>query len=488
MDDRQKKTDRAVKVLVGVILALVFAASAAVLVMFRFGISPETLLSEPEATAEPAAGLAGNRWQYLDGGREPGAGNLWTTGHYDAGDWQTGSGRFAADAGALGSGAGVVLARPEEGGAATYFFRRAFTMGSLDDVEALRGTIRYSDAVLVYLNGTVIFAGNVPEGGYETNQSGGCAMDPGAVHEDAFLVTDLTMLREGTNVLAVELHQSSAAGRNAFFQMVHFGLLNEEVSETPPQLRDVFLEQGDGEGQVFVNWLTGSDGYYALEYMTAKEYAGLTDMENGFHLYAARVLMGRTYDEARDCYLDRAPISHLKAGEEYLCRVVEVGSGAASDILRFTAAGNNRCAFAVLGGRLTAAGAGRQIDMAADKAGGLDFLVSPRSLLDGGQEPARHIPARLIPAEGADCFPFQDTLVVVLGEGMVDAAQQEAYVRRAMETCPLSWTVVVMPGDKNSAANGEKLRQALDVDMVVDPSAQDVFLAEVGLDGPIPVG
>ena len=388
MNDHSKSS-HIIRLLVGLFIALAFAVSVLILALPRLGVSLEELWAEDGAPESPdisaeASSVAEGAWRYMDAGAEPGVGALWTTGYYDAEDWKRGDAPFAERA----SGGGCQLLPDQSadgGGSPSFYFRREFQLDSLDNVFAISGTVRYSDAVLVYLNGEVIFAGNVPAGGFAAGTDLGCAADPGTVHEDSFLVTDLSALRVGENILAVELHQAAADGGSACFQMPYFNLLAEETQAPVPAPENIFLEMGDMGRQIWVDWLTEDAGYYELQYMTADEYEALEDKENGFSLYADRAFMGRTSDGERDCYLDRGPITDLKAGEEYLYRVAAVGSDTASELMRFTAPENNRYTFAVLGGALGPDETAAEMDAAAERAGRLDLLIAPRRLIDGGQ-------------------------------------------------------------------------------------------------------
>ena len=483
MNDHSKSS-HIIRLLVGLFIALAFAVSVLILALPRLGVSLEELWAEDGAPESPdisaeASSVAEGAWRYMDAGAEPGVGALWTTGYYDAEDWKRGDAPFAERA----SGGGCQLLPDQSadgGGSPSFYFRREFQLDSLDNVFAISGTVRYSDAVLVYLNGEVIFAGNVPAGGFAAGTDLGCAADPGTVHEDSFLVTDLSALRVGENILAVELHQAAADGGSACFQMPYFNLLAEETQAPVPAPENIFLEMGDMGRQIWVDWLTEDAGYYELQYMTADEYEALEDKENGFSLYADRAFMGRTSDGERDCYLDRGPITDLKAGEEYLYRVAAVGSDTASELMRFTAPENNRYTFTVLGGALGPDETAAEMDAAAERAGRLDLLIAPRRLIDGGQEPARRIPSRLIPREGADSFAYLDALIVILGEQVTDPDLQAAYIREAAEGADQAWLIAVAP----APADGRQLPEDLGADLVIHPEQQDVLLVEMTGDGP----
>ena len=195
----------------------------------------------------------------------PGAGNtgkqMCIRDRYDTSRWKEGRGVFAAPESAGAGGAGVVLQAetPEHGEAGTYFFRKEFELDGIDEILSMEGQIRYSDAVIVYLNGEIIFAGNVPAGGYESNQETGTAQASEGVQESYFQVTDLSALRAGRNILAVEVHQEDMEQNDAYFSFQGFRLLGIELEEDEPDIRglmpvsythlDVYKRQGRGSGE-----------------------------------------------------------------------------------------------------------------------------------------------------------------------------------------------------------------------------------------------
>ncbi|MFP5304061.1 hypothetical protein R2R70_23055, partial [Cobetia sp. SIMBA_158] len=76
-----------------------------------------------------------------------------------------------------------------------------FTVEDIENIKLMKGKIHFNDAVLVYLNGNIIFAGNVPAGGYKSNQESGVAEHVDGVQSMNFEVTDMSSLVEGENIL-----------------------------------------------------------------------------------------------------------------------------------------------------------------------------------------------------------------------------------------------------------------------------------------------
>ncbi len=141
-------------------------------------------------------------WKYLSSGVDPGAG--WADPGFDDGTWAVGPAPFAApDAGAT---------RLAEGGAeppTTIWFRTTFEVDDPSRISELRAAIRADDGVVVHINGQEAVRRNVPAtepmyGDDEMVLKGhGIPVTPG-------------MLVQGTNTIAVELHQYEGSADASF--------------------------------------------------------------------------------------------------------------------------------------------------------------------------------------------------------------------------------------------------------------------------------
>jgi hypothetical protein len=160
----------------------------------------------------------GSVWKYWDAGTD--LGTAWR-GDFDDASWSTG-------AGPLGFGETYVATTVKKGPITTYF-RRTFTIDDPAAVTAMAAELMYDDGVVVYLNGLEIGREAMPAGTITaTTQSSG--------HEanNTYLSFDWThhvdVLRAGTNVLAVEVHQAGTASSDLVFDLS----LTLETDEAPP--------------------------------------------------------------------------------------------------------------------------------------------------------------------------------------------------------------------------------------------------------------
>jgi hypothetical protein len=100
-------------------------------------------------------------------------------------------------------------------GRITYYFRTTFTAPSNANFSALQVTHFFDDGAVVYLNGQELYRYNMPGGvvNYSTFSSSGVS---GAPQELGPFPVPLTNLVAGSNVLAVEVHQSDAGSSDVY--------------------------------------------------------------------------------------------------------------------------------------------------------------------------------------------------------------------------------------------------------------------------------
>ena len=161
-------------------------------------------------------------WRYLDDGSDPagsGSRTSWTLDSFDDSNWKTSKGnsaRFGAIAGKLsdfkdGTKTDVLLNQYKSDGknVSTYFFRTELNIDKLPtDADTVVCSVSFDDAVIVYLNGTKLASFYEPSGGFATNLSyGGSGLGTPITTTFSF---DVSLLKKGKNIVAVELHQANA--------------------------------------------------------------------------------------------------------------------------------------------------------------------------------------------------------------------------------------------------------------------------------------
>ena len=260
-----------------------------------------------------------SKWKYMDADQEPGVGNVWTTLEYSADFWEDMDGVFQKDL-------------SEDKVSSTIFFRYEFNAKDIAKYRHMEGNISYADAVIVYLNGSIIYTGNVPNNGYYSNQDMGASNIVYYNESDNFYITDLSELKEGKNVISVEVHRKDVDSTNMYFHFPYLRLSEIEKEEIVPDTKGLVLFKGNEWDEVEISWLTDSDKPYRIEYMEGSKKDVKIDT---FSKYANSVIMGSTKVNDKRMFKNTAIIKRLKVRTDYIYRVIQIGGEKGSEIYEF---------------------------------------------------------------------------------------------------------------------------------------------------------
>lgn len=158
----------------------------------------------------------GSTWRYLDDGSDQGT--AWREPGFADGSWKQGP----AELGYGDGGEATVIGFGPNDNAkyATTYFRRTFTVADASAVTQLTLGIVRDDGAAVYVNGLeAIPRINLPSGpiGYQT----WATATVGGAEESTFFTFDVdpSLLVDGTNVIAVEVHQASGTSGDLSFDL-----------------------------------------------------------------------------------------------------------------------------------------------------------------------------------------------------------------------------------------------------------------------------
>ncbi|MDZ7845787.1 MAG: DUF839 domain-containing protein [Owenweeksia sp.] len=154
-------------------------------------------------------------WKYDDSGSDLSASN-WTSLSYNDSSWAFGNG-------ILGYGNSNENTTLDFGGNSTAknpttYLRHIFDVADASLYDSLVFNVLRDDGVIVYVNGTEAFRMNMPSGsvGYTTLASNTVG---GSSETTYYQAKTGNLLQNGTNVIAVELHQASASSSDLSFDM-----------------------------------------------------------------------------------------------------------------------------------------------------------------------------------------------------------------------------------------------------------------------------
>ncbi|MCM3781348.1 glycoside hydrolase family 92 protein [Neobacillus mesonae] len=187
---------------------------------FEMGSEPNTAWGATSASAPPMTNYgetidnslardtliqAGSAWKYYDKGESPGGG--WTTASFNDSSWETGNAPLGYDN--TGYVKKVVSYGPDGNNKyITTYFRTTFDVANAEDMLELNARLVRDDGAVVYLNGREVIRTNMPAGEI-TNGTYANATVNNERDWNAYSI-DPSYLVEGTNVLAVEIHQANA--------------------------------------------------------------------------------------------------------------------------------------------------------------------------------------------------------------------------------------------------------------------------------------
>jgi hypothetical protein len=155
--------------------------------------------------------LAGSVWKYLDDGSDQGT--AWRNVNFNDGAWASGSAELGYGD---GDEATTVNGGPNTNRFITTYFRRAFSLSDVSGISALTLRVKRDDGVAVYLNGTEVFRDNLAPGA-TFNTLATLAADDGATFINAGI--DPSLLVNGVNVLAAEIHQNAINSSDISFDL-----------------------------------------------------------------------------------------------------------------------------------------------------------------------------------------------------------------------------------------------------------------------------
>ena len=164
-------------------------------------------------------------WKYLDNGSNQGTG--WRTTSFNDAGWTTGTAAFGY--GTSGITTTVSYGNNNKKKHITTYFRKTISIADASLYSSFTLNLKRDDGAVVYINGTERFRSNMPTGtvSYNTKASSE-ATDNGTAIQTTTLGAG--SLVNGTNVIAVEIHQAANNGPDLFFDLQ----LNGTADVTPP--------------------------------------------------------------------------------------------------------------------------------------------------------------------------------------------------------------------------------------------------------------
>jgi hypothetical protein len=224
-------------------------------------------------------------WSYSDTNTDPSAGSAdrlaWTTAAYDDSAWKQGTGAFGAKNGAAtginGFPITTLLRHYIDGTSApaipTYHFRSEFdvTAAELPELDSLKGTITYDDAVRVYVNGEKVANFLDDDAGDSfLAYSGESKGDP----ETSTFTIPAEKLQAGENTIAVALYQDRESSSDIYLDLKSLVPVVQSDEPTTAETSDIVLGVGATEAERNLTWYTDRDVAQTAQLAKASEVVG----------------------------------------------------------------------------------------------------------------------------------------------------------------------------------------------------------------------
>ena len=186
-------------------------------------------LGEVEVYATPAQLQfvpLNSSWKMLTNGTDPGA--TWTATNFNDTAWSTGNTEIGF--GDVDEATTIGFGPDANNKFITTYFRKSFVATNLSSYSNLLLRLIYDDGAVVYLNGTEVRRVNLPGGAIATSTLALSDAEYGA----HLSLLPTSALNNGTNVVAVEVHQGAANSADLSFALELSGVIPPAVSFTSP--------------------------------------------------------------------------------------------------------------------------------------------------------------------------------------------------------------------------------------------------------------
>lgn len=287
-------------------------------------------------------------WNYLDNNTDPASGlesmQGWTETNFNDTAWNKAAGTFGAKKGVLTSFDGftptVLLNQYYETGKNTpaFFFRTAVNVENVKEITSLTAMLYHDDEAAVYINGNKVFS-DLSKSDSNTNLyysgHGGGAPEKSEIRLNAEECGKY--LKEGKNVIAVEIHNDRETSSDIYFEFKELTLNRNETTEIIQ--KSTLLSIGSDETSRNLTWYANTDKAGQVQY-------GKT-VNGAFPETYTTVEAQNAQSNDAGFYTNQATLSGLEADTQYAYRVINEDK--TSDVYTFTTGNSDRFNFILAG-------------------------------------------------------------------------------------------------------------------------------------------
>ncbi|MCP4848105.1 MAG: hypothetical protein GY899_09195, partial [Verrucomicrobiaceae bacterium] len=169
----------------------------------------------------------GADWRYLDDGSNQGT--QWRNPDFDDSGWDSGPAQLGYGE---GDEATTLSAGDDDNRHITTYFRHAFNIADPDTINSCRLSVVRDDAIVIYLNGIEVARENITSGTVSSNSEARNEVSGSAEDEILTFAVEPSLLLEGNNVLAAEVHQVDPQSADMSFDL-EFSTVSNVSTVTP---------------------------------------------------------------------------------------------------------------------------------------------------------------------------------------------------------------------------------------------------------------
>ncbi len=295
-------------------------------------------------------------WSYLDDGTDPSGDSSasdydrtkWAKSGYNTATWKTGKGSFGAKRGAIADlGGGYtpdnLVNQYKENGTTdieAFFFRTEVNINDASKITKITGSVIYDDSATVYINGIRIAGFDDSEITNNIQYGGSNAGEPktGTIEIiDSSVLSNV--LKSGTNVIAVEVHQGRESSSDLYFEMPELTFSTEEIKYIQ---KNICLNVGKNETEMNITWYANKGGDGSLSIAKYSSVSG-GEMPADATVYTVTGISSNK----SGYYSFQATATSLEADTTYAYQLVN--GTTKSEIKTFTTTGKGSFSFAAAG-------------------------------------------------------------------------------------------------------------------------------------------
>ena len=197
----------------------------------------------------------GDTWKYLDNNTRPSG---WETPGFNDAGWASG----ASELGYADAPATTVSYGPDANNKyITTYFRKTINITSVSDYNDFTVNLIRDDGIVVYVNGVEVIRDNMPTGSPAHSTLASTAISGAAENTEVSFTIPPCNFVNGSNVIAVEIHQNTANSTDLAFNMEMIGNVGGGVASLS---RGPYLQMGN-QTSIVVKWRTTAACYGRVE-------------------------------------------------------------------------------------------------------------------------------------------------------------------------------------------------------------------------------